>query len=1048
VRCEPFTMSGNNHEKIRSIVEFCSCNEGTAIKLLQAANFDVQAAVLMHLSKDEDGLDDSRPVLDSAAAPSSAVSPPPAPAALKKTAHDANFSNWVGPVFLPDAQQAAINASAEASAGRALDGRQVKFDEASIGTNGGGASGSRLDVSSSGSGPLGALDHNLVGANAVDRAAAWGSAPLQSQPRDSEGRVKRARPDMSPGQPDPSEGFSTSAHANGGKRGSLRFAEGESQESGNTAPMQLDTPPSEPGFDASTNFANAALQDPALAGLNAWDDDALNAGQVVPYADNRGRRPPSPPPRREAESSSGAAISALPPNEDYDLERALQASLEDQKGGGAIDEDDPELAAAIQASMTDAGMMDSWYSTGSAGFGSKGGRKDGQPEAGKVPDHLVSLKRKEHSKAPTTLAAPFESLRLFPLILHALYALPPIRRGFETFEIERLSSVNDLTNFWTGVSAGKKSNPLGLGKYTSADEREKADVIQRLQILFLFMDRTYRPFCMTGSVLEVLPQSLMTLNSGAPDPADLAMYTISSLFDAYRIAVRAIAGRHSDNQEDWIADKTRIFDTLVAYGIPPPRADTLMAEEGQGSSTAEQPPLVMPTPQNSPLTTFSSTHLDLRHTATVNDMASAVLTVLEADAALVTVPGDTLCVGIKHDVPAPSSPGVGIGSSGSGKGKAKEGQVVGDPPLRPWRVEKHFYADPFLWDRRRGLAHGQALDEADRMEELKRKREEQAKRKQRRKWLAAPDGRDALALLNDSIAYFEGPGQQTEDRIRTQTSQEAAARLTHIRDHLQSQIAVLDEVIAATDESIASNHRERLDRFRQTYEGKPEWQRVRYDLRAILIQAGEAAWAYVQHQGQWFRIQNGHVHVTDEGTALGDESGAGEVNGGVFFLAYLRADAMDGMEGILAEFEERKRQGVVSDDDLQILAELLEHGVEGPPAVPASFGDAIDADNAEFEAMLMSLPAENGDGSEALRASSKNNKQEQSSSSGSHGDDKEEDDPDRTQKDGNRMSVIAEGLGHFDSTNINLSGLLKEQHENRADGGSPRSDVVEIGLPD
>ncbi|KAK0539206.1 hypothetical protein OC842_001027 [Tilletia horrida] len=1061
----------DNHAKIRSIVEICSCNEGTALRLLQAARFDVEAAIERYFTEGP-SFEGANSITGGG---SSSMRSPPAQAAsaLKKPSE---HSNWIEPFFPADAEQAAINArAAEGAAGgggaadsggaRAPDARQVKFHESSL--NGGGGAGQNDDAPSSyaeasrRSGILTSLDNFGEEEAQHEFIAPWMPASLsesqqqrsQDSKWDSEGRVKRARPDMPPDPSDPSS--SAAFQPNAGKR----------QQSQENDPMQLDSsqPSGHPSaFDQrfhSTNPTGYESEEEAAAAAG-WAADlpiplasSSTSTAMIPYGpDNfpRNRRPPSPPPRRD-----GPSTRALTSGEDYDLERALQASLEDQRGGGAMEEDDPELAAAIQASMTDAGMMDSWYSTGSAGFGSKCGGKDGRREAGKVPDHLAPLKWKEVEKSPPALAAPFESLKLFPLILHALYALAPVRRGFQEFEIERLSGVNDMTFFWTGIPAGKKSNAPGLGKWVSAEEREKADVVQRLQILFLFMDRTLRPVCMTGSILEVLPQSLMTLNSGQPDPADLATYTIASFFDAYRTAVRAVAGRHSEDQEEWIAQKMRIFDTGVSYGTPE-LAPPLPAEgKAEGDEGNPAPALVIPTPQRNPLTTVNCTHLEVKHTEIVNDMPAGVLAVLEDDAALVTVPADTLCVGIKRDWPqAGGEAGGSAKEKGKGKGKGKD-DAVG---LTPWRIDKHFYADPFLWERRRGVPHGQGPEEADRMEELKNRREEVTKRVQKRTWLAAPAGKDALALMNDALAYFEGAGQATDDAIRTQTCQEAAAKLRKMRDSLQDQLNVLDEVIAAEEAKIATSHSQRIEKFRQEYEGKPEWQTVRYDLRAILMRSGEVAWAYVQHRGQWFRVQDGHLHPTDESTALTDEGGAHEPGGGVFFLAYVRSDAVTatggiGLAGLDAEYEERKKLGLAEDAEMRTVGELMEHGVEGPVEPPEPFADAIDTDNEEFQAMLLSLrstdspSAERFDPTSAVAGSQssprkrKPNVDERMSlglgvgvGGGGGG--------------GGGGSVGGSGGGGGGGAFVDVSGLLKQEHEQRRGDGSPSSIVAEIDFRD
>ncbi|CAD6928081.1 unnamed protein product [Tilletia controversa] len=1056
----------DDRSKIQSIVDICGCNEGTALRLLQAASYDLNSAIDRFFTNGVTDLPEINSAGRGRNGGSSTSAAFPAPPAIKKYAngqpvHSADavdVDGWI-------ASQPSFQGGTLPFPLLAFENKTVKFDETSLGTGGG--SGSGTSSSSPGIRPnawASRLDH--VGSQSSNdselplRMFARPEAlhPQQQRKESSEVRVKRARPHTPGDQPDHPDG-SSPTQSNAAKRStSLRFSEQNSQEQQSQDHMQLDTPPPEPENDNSDMRYVPTGPDPA----DGWNADLppFSTALVPCGPDNfgSGRRPPSPPPRREEGSGDINALQTqLSSKEDYDLERALQASLEDQGGnggggggvggggGGIIEEDDPELAAAIQASMTDAGMVESWYSTGSGGFGSKSSAKAGQRDKGKVPDHLRGLRAKVIPKAPTALAAPFESLRLFPLILHAIYALPPIRRGFQTYEMDRLSSINDMSSFWTGVAAGKKSNAGGLGKWISNEEREKADIVQRLQVLFFFMDRTSRPYCMTGSVLETLPQSVMTLNSGMPDPADVAMYTVGSLFDAYRTAVRAVAGRHSDDQEGWIADKTRIFDSLVSYGMPAPPWPTDIKEgdvEGGGPSStstseptttttattaapapATAPAPVMPTLQNNPLTIFNSTHLELRHTNIVNDMSAAVLTVLEDDAALVTEPGHTLCVAIKHELPKSDGGAAVVGSKDKGRGK--EGapiNAVGGSGFRPWRIDKHFYADPFLWERRRGVPHGQAPGEADRMEELKRRREELTLRIQRRKWLSAPGGKDTLSLMKDSIVYLEGPGLQSGDTIRTQTNQEAAVKLRQMRDHLQNELGVLDEVIAAEEEKIAKGHAERIDNFRQAYEGKPEWQTVRYDLRAILMKSGDAAWAYVQHRGQWYRIQDGHIHPTDEATAIGDESGAMEPYGGVFFLAYVRSDAIPGLS-VNEEYEERKRMGLVLEDEAETMGELMEHGVEGALVPPESFREAIDTDNEEHEAVLLSLASFSHVSEDFHRTSP---------SSSFPG----------TMDPAAMLAMINGGGGFRKDTTIDLSDLLKEEHDLRGGSGSPSSSVV------
>ncbi|KAK0566305.1 hypothetical protein OC861_003306 [Tilletia horrida] len=1012
----------DNHSKIQSIVDICGCNEGTALRFLEAARFDLNSAINNYL--------ESGGVLPSSSSAPPAYGPPPNPTAapaqpaLKKPAlsaaqaAEAHVSAELGSWTKSLPTEAEARKQEELRHIRAA--RQVKFED---------------PASSS-------ANHNAF----VD------PQQLSIQPRDSDGRIKRARPfDAGPSSP---SGASQSAFP-ASSSSSAANLEG-TQRTDDMEPMQLDTPPSEPASSQERtgrpgpDFASIPEEEAA----RGWDQDFSSLQQQQQQQQQQyrgggsglGKRGPSPPPRPSSSQknenrlimpASSTAGNQSAPDYDPDLERALQASLVDQGGNGqvnSIEDNDADLAAAIQASMSDVGMVDSWYSTvsasggpgGGAGTNSAGtGNKDGgsgsggsgsaRREAAKVPDHLASIRTKDDPKAPTALAAPFESLKIFPLIMHALYALPPIRRGFQKYEMERLSGINDLSYFWTGVPAGRRQNAPGLGRWVSNDEREKADVVQRLQVLFYFTERSARPVCMTSSVLEVLPQSLMTLNSGSPDPADLAMFTANSLFDAYRIAVRAVAGRHAEeqDQEDWISDRMRIFDTAVSYGIPDPtqpepQPATAAATEGGALSSSEQKPgPVMPTPARNPLTTFNSTHLELRHTAVANDMMAAVLTVLEDDSALVTVPGETLCVGIKHEAPPvlpppPADKGKGKMSGGEEPGGAGTPSGMLASTWRPWKVDAHFYADPFLWERRGGVPLGQAAEERNRNEETRQKREEIQERIRRRKWLAAPANKDAIALMNDSIAYLEGPGQQSEDPIRVQTNQEAAAKLRQMRDHVVKEITTLDEVIQADQERLAKVYVEKIEAFRKQYEGKPEWQTVRYDLRAILMKDGDGAWAYIQHRGQWYRVQDGHIHATDEATALNDHTGADKGGaGGVFFLGYVRADAMmmmtnvgvnvsvgaDGVAKVLREGSEAEKEG---------MREMLEHGLEGPVLPPEPFMEALDNDNEEYEAILLSLPT---DGSSPIGL--------RRGSSGGHG-------------------MMGE---------INLGGLLKQEHEMRSGGG-------------
>ncbi|KAI0080449.1 hypothetical protein K474DRAFT_1695753 [Panus rudis PR-1116 ss-1] len=187
----------------------------------------------------------------------------------------------------------------------------------------------------------------------------------------------------------------------------------------------------------------------------------------------------------------------------------------------------------------------------------------------------------------------------------------------------------------------------------------------------------------------------------------------------------------------------------------------------------------------------------------------------------------------------------------------------------------------------------QFLRENAALAEEKRKQQTELQTKvielqRRRAALTSHNNRDTLADLRSSIYYYENVAEDDEDSIRKDAIAEITARL-------KASLAKIEEELQNIDRTI-TEYQQEVTRVFDT----PEFQKHRYDLRAVLVHSGQYGrshvYSYVQHGGLWYHIVDHTVTEVPEKTVFNDDTGL-YYNAGPFLLIYSRAYAEDEYSG-------------------------------------------------------------------------------------------------------------------------------------------------------
>ena len=86
--------------------------------------------------------------------------------------------------------------------------------------------------------------------------------------------------------------------------------------------------------------------------------------------------------------------------------------------------------------------------------------------------------------------------------------------------------------------------------------------------------------------------------------------------------------------------------------------------------------------------------------------------------------------------------------------------------------------------------------------------------------------------------------------------------MTRIRKALEQRVSVARSHISALDEQLTSL-RTTMTQLQEKRWNDPAWQTMPYDLCAAVFQTNESEWAYIQHNGQWWRLEDTHAQAID-----------------------------------------------------------------------------------------------------------------------------------------------------------------------------------------
>lgn len=179
----------------------------------------------------------------------------------------------------------------------------------------------------------------------------------------------------------------------------------------------------------------------------------------------------------------------------------------------------------------------------------------------------------------------------------------------------------------------------------------------------------------------------------------------------------------------------------------------------------------------------------------------------------------------------------------------------------PFRIDLTVYLDPFLWDKH--TEDDVAVQCASLASQYKALDAEKSQWTIRLESLAE---HDALSSAQQSEAYLEHVAQSP-----------LSDWMTRIREALEQRVSDARSRISALDEQLISL-RTMMTQLQEKRSNDPAWQTLPYDLCAAVFQSNESEWAYVQHDSQWWRLEDAHVQAVDPHVMAMDP--------GVVFLVY------------------------------------------------------------------------------------------------------------------------------------------------------------------
>ncbi|KAG1903591.1 uncharacterized protein F5891DRAFT_77642 [Suillus fuscotomentosus] len=198
---------------------------------------------------------------------------------------------------------------------------------------------------------------------------------------------------------------------------------------------------------------------------------------------------------------------------------------------------------------------------------------------------------------------------------------------------------------------------------------------------------------------------------------------------------------------------------------------------------------------------------------------------------------------------------------------ARSGTVTGE--RKSFKYPKHIYLDQFLKENIE-LAESKRAQQRDLHAEIQ-------KLVLHNKSLTHFNDKDTLTDLRSSIYYYEDVADAKGDDERARVTQIMANKLKGILAQVEKEIQVSDINIAKMRDQAG------------TLLDCPELQRVRYDLRAVLVHDGlygrKHLYSYVQEKGVWWRIEDTSISQVSEVNVLEDSVGL-HLGAGPYLLLY------------------------------------------------------------------------------------------------------------------------------------------------------------------
>ncbi|CAO1631878.1 unnamed protein product [Sympodiomycopsis kandeliae] len=539
------------------------------------------------------------------------------------------------------------------------------------------------------------------------------------------------------------------------------------------------------------------------------------------------------------------------PNEDDELQRALQASLQSA-------DNDSQQRQRVNASgnMDEDDAMDRAIAN-SLELSQNGSNGDSQ---------LLDLpEERRQEQTPIALTSHIPALLPVAYTVQALLSTPAACKAF--FSIRPID--DRIAQGLSGYHRGASPANLPYRETTHFRGLEQSvrlpfDTTWRLQLLCAFCLLSSRARCNVGDLLCNVPQDVLRLNSKGDGPGAVVSPYYDRLVTYFYHAARFV------NDTQWKPD-------IEDEGAKLPWDDLKTTfrctfQKGSGPSTSEE----------------GDNGLTLRP----NDVASSVTSAIQAfldtqNARMVQIP-KVLAIDVK----------------------AQEQQLAPGQSFVPFQVEPHIFLDRFLVQNRDAVdavCHT-SVAQVKRLESLIAALEE------RREQLRKQSGASVVDTLTQAIEYLDLKCQPGDDPIRVESRTEASKKLRALLDGIQTELNSLEGRIATQRSALADLQRQDQERQRLAFD-EPNWKRVKYSLRAVIMTEFAEQWVYFKTQDGWWRNFKGLLDKVAEEEVLSDRRGSTSLQG-VTFLLYDQNEERTGSHELKSFVPEILETHIDQDNDL------------------------------------------------------------------------------------------------------------------------------------